>query len=289
LYEPIVSDELFAQVQRILKRRSHKGFVYQRENPDFPLRRFVYNPSGKKITGSWSQGRYKKYPYYRFIGYTNSQHKKETLEEAYRCFIDQYCLDPQFLVYFKTALKTALDTDTEKDFREAEKLRAYITELEERQTSLIEKNSKGVLSDSILRKQLDLIDEKLIKAHSELLTLPDKKEDIGELMDFATEYLLFPGNVWKEAPFKQRVELQWCEFPQGVTLVDGKFRTAQIASIFKAKDIFLASLSSKVHFRGQDYEPGMRNNSPQVEDIPKAVWNQFAKEIKRLAEILRHK
>lgn len=286
LFEPIVSEELFEQVQRILKRRAHRGFTYQRENPDFPLRRFVYHPNGKKITGYWSKGRHKKYAYYRFIGISGSEMKKHTLEDAYIAFVNRYTIDQKHLAYLRKALKDALDNTSQTDFKEAERFRAAISELHAKQTSLIDKNDKGIISDTVLRHQLEQVEEKLTKAHAALYTLPDKKEDVGELFDFASTYLENPGGVWQKASFKQRVELQWFEFPQGVVLKDNKFRTAEIASIFKVKDAFSPRLSSKVHSGGQDYEHAS-NNKLTLDCIPMEAWQQYAKDIRRLAEILR--
>ena len=281
LYEPLVTDELFAQVQRVLKRRSHKGFIYQRENPDFPLRRFVFHPQGTKITGFWAKGRSKKYAYYRFIGFKGAEMKKDLLEELFLDFLDKHTLEPRYVAYLKQAMKDALDTVNESSFKEAEKLRATINELNTKQTSLIEKNDKGVISDTVLRNQLDLIETKLTEATAALYDLPDKKEDIGELIDLVTEYLENPSAVWRKATFKQKVELQWFEFPKGLVLKDNKFQTTQIASIFKAKDIFLPRLSSTVPTRGQNYEQTTSNKSPPF------PYREYAQEIKRLAKILK--
>ena len=286
IFEPLISQELFEQVQRILKRRAHRGFIYQRENPDFPLRRFVFHPNGKKITGSWAQGRHKKYAYYRFIGIPRSEIKKEALEKAYIAFVNGYTIDPKHIAYLRKALKDALDSTTQTDFKEAEKLRASISQLHAKQTSLIDKNDKGVISDTILRQQLNLIDEDLIKANAALYTLPEKKEDISELLDFASEYLSNPGSVWQKASFKQRVELQWFEFPNGIVLKNNKFRTAEIASIFKAKDTFLSRLSLQVLSEGHDFEhTGNTIQCPNT--IPIKDCKQYVQDLKRLSGILK--
>lgn len=109
-FEPIVSEELFEQIQRILKRRSHRSGVYQRENPDFPLRRFVHHRNGIKLTGGWSQGRKRKYAYYRFIGIQKTDYKKEQFENKYMSFINKFRLDPIHIKYFKKALVRSLRT-----------------------------------------------------------------------------------------------------------------------------------------------------------------------------------
>lgn len=286
IYEPLISEELFQQVQRVLKRRAHRGFVYLRENPDFPLRRFVFHPSGKKITGYWAQGRHKKYAYYRFIGIPKTEIKKADLETAYMQLVDSYRLKSEHIEYLKQAMIDALGAATEKDFKEAERLRAYVAELYDRQTSLIEKNDKGILSDTVLKKQLDLIEEKLVKTHADLYKLPDEKEDIGDLMDFAKEYLENPAEVWQKSTFKTKLELQWFEFPQGVTFRDSKFRTGEIASIFKVKDIFSPLLSSRVPIRGQENEQDNSNKSPS---ISQKTLEKHAKDLRRLSEILKSK
>ena len=43
-FEPVVNEDLFAQVQRVLKNKGHKVAQYKTDHPDFPLRRFVLNP-----------------------------------------------------------------------------------------------------------------------------------------------------------------------------------------------------------------------------------------------------
>jgi site-specific DNA recombinase len=236
-----------------LKRRSHQSFIYRRENPDFPLRRFIRHGSGKRLTGAWSQGRNEKYPYYRFIGISKAHYKRSNFEEQYINFINRYTMRPEYVQYFKTALKSTLDLSTQEEFKESEKMRLYEKELSDRQTSLINKNQKGIISDAILRRQLEQIEGEMIKLQAKLYSLPDKTEDIGKLMEFAAQYLIAPGKVWAEASYKQRIELQWFEFPQGVIFQKGEFQTTKIASIFKVKDVFLPSSSPNVRDRG--FEP----------------------------------
>ena len=158
--------------------------------------------------------------------------------------------------------------------------------MNDRQSTLIEKNEKGIINDSILRRQLEQIEDKLTKAYAEVYSVPNKKEDIGELLDFVSEYLESPGSVWDKATFKQKIALQWFEFPEGVIFQNGNFRTKEIASIFKVKDIFLPCLSSTVPVRGHNYEP-VSNNKPLIQHITFETWQHFAKDLRNLAAILK--
>ncbi|PQJ11961.1 hypothetical protein CJD36_009215 [Flavipsychrobacter stenotrophus] len=284
-FEPIISEDLFEQVQRILKRRSHKRYIYRIENPEFPLRRFITHPSGKKLTGSWAKGRNKKYAYYRFIGIEKADFKKGELEQKYISHLNRYSLDKDYMDYFKEGIKNALDIANKKAYKEADALNAQIIELNERQTALIEKNAKGVISDVILRRQLEQIEDTLTKTNAELYKLPEKQGDIGEALDYARRYLTSPGDTWAAATPLQKIQLQWFEFPEGIVFQNHNFRTKEMASIFKVKDIFLPCLSSTVPTRGRNYEP--IDNMPCAKHITIETWQKIAKDICRLGEIMK--
>jgi len=65
-FEPIITMNLFDRVQAILDGRALAVTSHQRNHPDFPLRRFVRCAEcDTPITGSWSRGRARRYPYYR--------------------------------------------------------------------------------------------------------------------------------------------------------------------------------------------------------------------------------
>ena len=283
-FDPIISEQLFEQVQRILKRRSHRSNgIYQSKHPDFPLRRFVFHPTGKKITGAWSKGRTRKYAYYRFIGVPNSDYQKEWMEQEFMSFLDRFVLNRNQLNTFKARLLDALDATTKEQLQVAAKLKSHISELEERQTKLIDKNVKGIINDTILGRQLDDIERKLLTANAELLCIPEKEQDIRELFVFVEEYLEHPRQVWLKASLDKRIKLQWFEFPKGITFDGKKFRTTEVASIFKVKESFLPRLSPRVHAKGQSYEPN--NNCDDEEYISEC--RQYAKEIRLLSDILK--
>ena len=65
-FEPLVGEEVFEKVQLFLQGKPISLVPHFRNHPDFPLRGFVKcGKCGKPLTGSWSKGRAKQYPYYR--------------------------------------------------------------------------------------------------------------------------------------------------------------------------------------------------------------------------------
>ncbi|MFC1546383.1 recombinase family protein [bacterium] len=66
IHKPIISREIFFKAHAILDGKRPTITPKQRNNPDFPLRRFIKcEKCGKPLTASWSKGRSNKYPYYR--------------------------------------------------------------------------------------------------------------------------------------------------------------------------------------------------------------------------------
>ncbi len=247
LFEPIVSDELFNQVQRVLKFKGRKHSAYITDHPDFPLRKFVVNENGKKLTGSWSKGRSQRYPFYRFGG-NNSNHNRDKFEEAYMEYVDRYGFDDAKIERLKELVRENLVKATLDQRKESDKLKKYIAELTEKQNGIIKKNLDGFIPDNVLKQQLEMIDRQLLDAHASLANIPSSETDYEEALDFLQEYLKKPSAVWRNAKIAVQVKLQWFQFPQGLTFENKIFGTNQMCLFFKTKSAFLGAESAMVVF-----------------------------------------
>lgn len=81
-FQPLIDLKTFEIVQSAIqrKKRVSKNNLYY--NPDFPLKRFVVNKDGSRLTGYWARGRKARYAYYRFQGCSGSFPKRK-LEDAF--------------------------------------------------------------------------------------------------------------------------------------------------------------------------------------------------------------
>ena len=252
-FEPIVTEKIFEQVQRVLKHRGNKTKQYKLDNEDFPLRRFVFNSEGQKITGSWCQGRHKKYPRYRFMkepGMKGSGYSKDDLELQFMKYMDQFRLDEALIEKLRTKLKEGLSGTLEDEQKDVRKLRTKVEELTVRQNTLIKKNLDGYISDMILKQQLDIIEKEMTESQTYLASLKDDKADFKGLLDHTEKYLKNPSIIWKNATFEQRIKLQWFQFPRGIVIKNKKLYTSQIPFVFKTKEAFLPPLSAVVDLSG---------------------------------------
>ena len=300
LFEPIVSEELFAKVQRVLKNRKHHGFDYQWENPDFPLRRFVFHPSGKKLTGSWSKGHTKKYPYYRF-SLPGFEIKKDDLENGYKSLLECFEFNETNYDKFKIQVRENLLKQTAERRDGAKKLNAYIEELKARQGSIIQKNLQGIISDEVLKQQSSHIEKQIFDTTASLQEIPNADSDIEEALSYASNYLKNSGQIWEKAPFHIKKALQWFQFPQGVYFDGEKIGTPEVSSLFKVKDVFLTEKSSTVplRFKNRNYirkkliipmSGVARNGKHNVitkEEDKILYWSRIEKDIFELDKIMK--
>ncbi len=248
IFKPIIEEGLFYLVQKIINRRKKYTNEYKTDNPDFPLRRFIFNSSGEKITGSWAKGRSKTYPYYRFKSKGPSYNQND-LEENFRLFMNSFCLKPEKLNKLKKITQKRFNQITKEDIKHLGAIKSRIEELNKKETDLIEKSLKGVLSDEILKNQLDLVSTEKIDLEANLKTTEANNIDVREAIGFVEKYLTNPSQVWKESPLQTKLKLQWFQFPSGVTFNGNKFETTKIACIFKTKEAFLPPESSVVDLR----------------------------------------
>ncbi len=246
VFEPIISEELFNQVQSVLKNKGRKNSPHITDHPDFPLRRFVVNENGKKLTGSWSRGgRLKKYPFYRFGG-SDSNHNRDEFEKNFMKFLEKYRFDDNKFEKLKKCIENNLVKATEGQQKDASRLKKYIVELTEKQSGIIKKNLDGIIPDTVLKQQLAMIDRDLGEANASLAIIPNTEMNFEKALAIAEEYLKNPSKIWRKAKIGPKVKLQWFQFPLGLTFENNLFGTPEIASLYKTKEAFLPLKSAKV-------------------------------------------
>lgn len=294
LFTPIVSEELFHQVQLVVKNRTRKSSHYLVKHPDFPLRRFVHHPTGEKLTGGWSQGKNKKYPYYRY-GTLGMSFPRDAFERAYIDLLSRFQIKEEHFPTFKQKLQEFLGKGVSNRQKNADGIKSQIENLKAKQKALIDKNISGVISDILLKDQLTLIENELMELQSLLYCQPNHEVDFDELVVAAKDYLQNPGILWEKANLENKIRLQEFNFPKGIAF-DGKiFTTPEICRLFKVKDIFLPELSSRVH-SNKNILNNIEITNPKKDNINQGqnnyniepFWEEVGLELIELNEILKN-
>ncbi len=248
-FEPIISEDLFSQVQRMLKNKGHKVTQYKTDNPEFPLRRFVFSPSGLKLTGSFAKG---KYPSYRFTGISGN-YKRDEFEEKFVQHMDSFQFDADQIERLKTKVRESFQRATVNERKTIQELERQLVELGTEETILVGKNMKGVLSDEVVGRELQRVENARTEVQTDLILLRENGASPEEAIEYCESYLRQPSSIWRGADISIQTKLQWFQFPAGLTFDGEIFGTKEIVSVFKAKGAITAPLSSRVDRTG--FEP----------------------------------
>ena len=282
-FPKLISENLFNTVQSVIKRKN-KTKNYEIENPDFPLRRFVFSESKKRISGAWCQGRTKKYPYYRFANEKRSFNKK-AFESNFVSFLNQFNLQEDIISSFKEAVISLINSDNVSNDNSTNTHRLQRqNELLNRRKLIIEKSLGGVLPDNIVKEEIENISQEL----SVLEIKEDGRKSIidSELVFNQLEnFLANPGLFWESQPFEIQRRLQWFEFPAGVIFNGTEFRTTKICNIFKVRNTILDCMSTNVrHPDRKNKLSNMNNFTPLKRENILTLICEVEKELKILNE-----
>lgn len=290
-FTPLISEELFNHVQHVLKSRSHGPKFYTIENPDFPLRRFVFHPEGFKLTGSWSKGKTKRYAYYHFWRIKGLFFGKEYLEEKFAAFMNDFRLSGKHYEKLKELTKKHFLLRWKETEIKAEVIKKEIDDLKKEQDAYAQKSILGILSDEIVKRKIIELDDQIRIVTEKSLRLPVQSARIKDLVNLIHLFLENPGDVWKMASIKRKIALQWFQFPQGVTFSDETFGTQEICSLYMLKDIISGGDVSYCgppipHLESRKRAiSGNKQNKPLSIDDPR-LWDMALKDAQKLYEIL---
>lgn len=271
LFEPIVDRETFEQVRRVLKNKGRKLVPHKRDNPDFPLRRFVLHPNGYKLTGSWVTGRRgQRFPFYRFdqLKGGSTSYPRDSFQEKFKAHMDKYSFKKESIEKLKEFISKKFNKTTERERGEVERLRARLQELAEYQTALVQKNLKGVINDAVLKQQLESIEDETFKIQASLANMKSMDIDVKEVLSFCEGYLTKPSSIWEKANIETKLKLQRFQFPSGLLFDGNSFETPELSLVFSVSG-------------GSEEKSILGWTSGAV------FWNQFMRECEYLNGILK--
>ena len=250
-YPPLISIELFQQVQDVLAGRRVSITARQRNNPDFPLRNFVLcGHCQKPLTASWSKGKMGvKYAYYRCQNKecpTPTNARRTDLEDGFVTFIRQQQPNSAYLKLFH---KVVLDVWENKQADSAalvQKFDRQVNELKERRKKL---NDAFVFQQAINREDYeqmrDALQGEMAEAELRLSEARANEVEVEKVLDFAENLLLNTAGVWeRRCSLEQKQRLQQVLFPAGVEYSDGVYRT-QETSVLSLKFAYKSEQQSR--------------------------------------------
>ena len=254
-FEPLISEETFKLVGKVLSGKRPTLTSHVRNHPDFPLRRFVHcGKCDRPLTGSWSKGRSKSYPYYRcpnpHCRIVNVQ--KERFEGIFLAFLGHLSPRAEYVNLFRAIVLDVWRERQADNLLQIASLKNQLKTLERQMQQLINAFLyRNVIEKAIFDDQLGRLREEITVTEMDLHQLHIEELDIESLLDFSHYVLINAPRLWTEASLDQKQRLQKVLFPEGLTFCEETFGTTKTSLIFnllEAQEVPKANMASPAGF-----------------------------------------
>ena len=288
-YQPIVTEQLFEKVQAVLNGRKNIITHYLHENPDFPLRRFVTDEQGNNLTGYWSKGEYKKYPYYTFKQ-PGTLVRKEVLEIKFLEFLALFEFDSTHLKNLRKGLIEAFSKKGAKNENNYVQIEVTLATKNKELDHYVALDRNGDISKATFKDRVANLEAEIATLNDLLVNRPKAIYDIKDLMAFAEKILKDPCRLWQNSHFELRKRLQKFYFPLGIIFNGQYFRTPTMCSLFKLKSIFWDYIVPRVDLGDKKTNTVFRRNFEENKKMieTEAFWVMIAEELTSLHNIINH-
>ena len=246
-FQPIIDQKCFDAVQDILAGRRPNLTSYERNNPDFPLRRFVRcGKCGTSLTGSWSSGRHTKYAYYHCPKKSclAVNVKQEKLQSSFLNWLEWLTPQQEAMDEIKDTIRTVWK-QREGDAQDLQRVLIRKSEkIETRKTTLVNRWLDGDIDQDGYKEQIARLSLEIDEVKQQLRATEFEHIELEGVLAFAEKIVKRPSRLWVESSLGQRQRLQETLFPNGISFDGEQFGTDSTSLFF--------SLIGKVS--SQDYD-----------------------------------
>jgi site-specific DNA recombinase len=220
LHDPLVSQELFDDVQAVLAGRSPGAAPKRKLNPAFPLKGFIRcDVCDTPLTGGACKGRNKNYPRYwcRNGSCLAVKLRSEKLEGEFLNLLQRLRPAPDDAERFsKIAAKVwaAGQGDAEKEVR---RLQARLEEQIKRKRKLLDSMLDGKISDATYKEVDEEFRAEIAATEKELRALDSRQMTQDAFLRFTRVHLMDVAGAWQLAKPEQRHRVQNLLFEGGLS------------------------------------------------------------------------
>ena len=233
-FEPLIDEETFAKTQLHLSDSRPPITAYRRNNPDFPLRRFVRcGECDQPLTGGWTRGRTQRYGYYECAACRGVRARKQDLEGAFVALLDRLRPSNEVLKLLSVAVLERWSDQQKGVNTRRHAADQRVADALKRKERLVEVYVyEAAIDKETYQEHLARVEEELTLAELELYDAKVNEFDVEGVIAFAEHLVSHASRLWAEAELDQRQRLQKLFFPEGLKWAGGEFRTAVTCPYF---------------------------------------------------------
>ena len=234
-FEPIVSEELFMRVQARLEGKISAPTLRKRDNPEFPLRRFVRCAEcGTPMTGSPSSGRSKQYLYYRCRKAGHVHVSKQALEARFLELLDSLRPKRECLRLYQAIVEDVWEQRT----RDAQVMRRGLERQLEDLAARRDKLERAFIylesiDEETFERQRRRLEDEIADVELEIVSSSTETIDLKSVLGFAERVMTGASTMWLHGTPAQRLGLQTAVFPAGLEFDGESFGTVETNPAFR--------------------------------------------------------
>jgi site-specific DNA recombinase len=216
IHPPIVTQQLFDQVQEVLAGRSKTAQTRQVLNPEFPLRQFIRCAKcNKGLTAGIAKKKFRYYWCYK-PGCRSVFVPAEELENAFVMWIGMYQPTVEYLALLPSIAKEVWATRQEQAKQTSRALTIRLQEQRHLNSEAIKAKLKGELAEEDFSALKKNIAEEIALIEGQLSALESERSTMEELIAQTQRELIDLPAAWAKAGLSERRELCSMLFPDGL-------------------------------------------------------------------------
>ncbi|MGO9010644.1 MAG: recombinase family protein [Bryobacteraceae bacterium] len=233
---PMVSRADFARVQRIVG-RNNRAVPHRASRPEFPLRGLVRCPGCRAyMTGSFSRGRSRRYPYYRC--YSNCRtaisFPAAPIHQEFGEFLDRQRARPELIERLGDAILQAAEGRRAAAKDKQARLEREVAELTRQIQELVAMRAAGLIDDQEFATQKRALADRRASFDIRRNLDPFNPKAVRRDIDRIKGPLSEPRETWRRLTPPLQGRFQRAILPGG--FVNGRIGTAEKALIFSTFD-----------------------------------------------------
>lgn len=265
-HEAMLTEEEWWAIKQI-RTGGQIGIKKSRNNPKFPLRRFVKCVACKHLlTGSSPRGKYRVFDYYHCYNpectLRGKGIAKKDMEDDFIVLLQQIVPTQAFTAYFEAVVLGHWQSKSTELLQQSSIHEKEMDQLKSKRKSIFEMREDGVYTTEQFKERIKDIDNQLLVVKMAMGEANIDQYDLEAGINYAKQSIQNLAKQWLDLEPVLRAKFQKLVFPVGISY-DRKFKfgTPQLGLIFTLNQHYLVKKTDLVPLEG-------------------VYWNQFIMELK---------